>query len=189
MASEFDAHLKKKEYQEAYDLAKKDDSFLGKVLASGMANLSDGYDAALEAMQETGEEQTMRLEQRNGNIALIAQIGPMLGLLATVDGIVRAFAVIATKQVTPKPSELADRNRHRAGEHGGRFVDRHSVVGFLPLHPQSADAVGVRGGTSGRPVDEAVCQRRADGEKGLSHANAEPARLPVQYGYDADPRQ
>lgn len=107
LAAEFDAHLKKKEYQEAYDLAKKDDSFLGKVLASGMANLSDGYDAALEAMQETGEEQTMRLEQRNANIALIAQIGPMLGLLATVDGIVQAFAVIATKQVTPKPSELA----------------------------------------------------------------------------------
>ena len=72
-----------------------------------MANLSEGYDAAVEAMQETGEEQTMRLEQRNGNIALIAQIGPMLGLLATVDGIVQAFAVIANQNVTPKPSQLA----------------------------------------------------------------------------------
>jgi biopolymer transport protein ExbB len=107
LIAEFDARLKKKQYQEAYDLAKKDGSFLGKVLAAGMSNLSDGYEAAQEAMQEVGEEQTMRLEQRNGNIALIAQIGPMLGLLATVDGIVRAFAVIASKDVTPKPSELA----------------------------------------------------------------------------------
>ena len=107
LITEFDARLKKKQYQEAYDLAKKDGSFLGKVLAAGMSNLSEGYEAAQEAMQEVGEEQTMRLEQRNGNIALIAQIGPMLGLLATVDGIVRAFAVIASKDVTPKPSELA----------------------------------------------------------------------------------
>ena len=107
LAADFDAHLRKKQYQEAYDVAKKNDSFLGRVLASGMANLSEGYEAAVEAMQETGEEQTMRLEQRNGNIALIAQIGPMLGLLATVDGIVQAFAIIASKNVTPKPSELA----------------------------------------------------------------------------------
>ena len=49
----------------------------------------------------------MRLELRNGHIALIAQLAPMLGLLATVDGIVRAFAVIAGKDVTPKPSDLA----------------------------------------------------------------------------------
>ncbi|MEN6451614.1 MAG: MotA/TolQ/ExbB proton channel family protein [Thermoguttaceae bacterium] len=107
LIAEFDSRLKKKQYQDAYDLAKKSNSFVGKVLASGMSNLSEGYDAALEAMQETGEEQTMRLEQRNGNIALVAQIGPMLGLLATVDGIVRAFGTIATKDTTPKPSELA----------------------------------------------------------------------------------
>ena len=63
------------EYQEAYEAAKKNNSFLGKVLAAGMANLSEGHDAALEAMHEVGEEQNMRLEQRNGHIALIAQIG------------------------------------------------------------------------------------------------------------------
>jgi biopolymer transport protein ExbB len=108
LARDFEAKLDKKQYQEAYDLAKEDNSFLGKVLAAGMANLSEGHDAALEAMHEVGEEQNMRLEQRNGHIALIAQIGPMLGLLATVDGIVRAFAVIAGKDVTPKPSQLAE---------------------------------------------------------------------------------
>ena len=107
LAESFEEKLDAKQYQEAYDEAKTNNSFLGKVLAAGMANLSEGHDAALEAMHEVGEEQNMRLEQRNGHIALIAQLGPMLGLLATVDGIVRAFAVIAGKDVTPKPSELA----------------------------------------------------------------------------------
>jgi biopolymer transport protein ExbB len=107
LATAFEAKLNEKQYQEAYDLAKRDRSVLGKVLAAGMSRLSDGYDAAQEAMQEVGEEQNMKLEQRNGYIALIAQIGPMFGLLGTVDGMVQAFDVIAHSNVTPKPSELA----------------------------------------------------------------------------------
>jgi biopolymer transport protein ExbB len=107
LIEEFEAMLDKKQYQEAYELAKKNKSFLGKVLAAGMAQLAEGHAAATEAMQARGEEQTIRLEQRNGYIAMIAQIAPMLGLLATVDGIVRAFGVIASSDVTPKPSQLA----------------------------------------------------------------------------------
>jgi biopolymer transport protein ExbB len=102
-----DAKIDQRQYQEVYELARGDKSFLGKVLAAGMAKLSLGHDAAQEAMQETGEELNMKLEQRNGYIALIAQIAPMFGLLGTVDGMVTAFDVIATHDVTPKPSELA----------------------------------------------------------------------------------
>lgn len=107
LAIAFEAKLNEKQYQEAYELAKADRSFLGKVLAAGMSKLSDGYDASQTAMQEVGEEQNMKMEQRNGYIALIAQIGPMFGLLGTVDGMVMAFDVIAHSNVTPKPSELA----------------------------------------------------------------------------------
>lgn len=107
LSTAFEAKLNEKKYQEAYELAKQDRSFLGKVLTAGMARLPEGYEAAQEAMQEVGEEQNMRLEQRNGYIALIAQIGPMIGLLGTVDGMVMAFDVIAHSNVTPKPSELA----------------------------------------------------------------------------------
>lgn len=107
LAKDFEQRLNERRYQEAYELAKQGNSLLAKVLAAGMASLPEGYDEAVEAMQEAGHEQTVRLEQRNGNIALIAQIGPMLGLLATVDGIVHSFSVIAGKEVTPKPSELA----------------------------------------------------------------------------------
>ncbi len=107
LAAEFEARLNEKQYQEAYELAHNDPSLLGKVLAVGMSKLSEGYDASVEAMQEVGEDENMKLEQRNGYIALIAQIGPMFGLLGTVDGMVQAFGVIAHSNVTPKPSELA----------------------------------------------------------------------------------
>jgi biopolymer transport protein ExbB len=103
----FENQLNEKRYQEAYELVKADKSFLAKVLTAGMSKLSEGYPAATNAMQEVGEEQTLKLEQRNGYIALIAQIAPMFGLLGTVDGMVMAFDVIAHSNVTPKPSELA----------------------------------------------------------------------------------
>ena len=50
------AHLDDQCFQEAYDLAKHDDSFLGHVLAAGMAKVSGGYEAASQAMQEVGDE-------------------------------------------------------------------------------------------------------------------------------------
>ncbi len=103
----FEGHLNEKRYQEAYELAKNDDSFLGRVLAAGMQQLSSGYSSAIEAMQEAGEEENMKMEHRLGYVALIAQIGPMFGLLGTVDGMVTAFTKIAAANTTPKPSVLA----------------------------------------------------------------------------------
>jgi biopolymer transport protein ExbB len=104
----FEAQLNAKKYQEAYELAKNDESFLGKVLAAGLARLSSGYPQAVEAMQEVGEEENMNLEHRLSYLALIGTISPMFGLLGTVDGMVQAFEVIARSTVSPKPSELAE---------------------------------------------------------------------------------
>jgi biopolymer transport protein ExbB len=103
----FEALLNTKKYQEAYELAKNDESFLGKVLSAGLARLSSGYPQAIEAMQEVGEEENMRLEHRLSYLALIGTISPMFGLLGTVHGMVQAFEVIARSPVSPKPAELA----------------------------------------------------------------------------------
>lgn len=103
----FEQFLNEKKYQEAYELAKSDDSFLGQVLSAGLAKLSTGYPQAIEAMQEVGEEETMKLEHRLSYIALVGTVSPMVGLLGTVDGMVQSFMVIARSEVTPKPSELA----------------------------------------------------------------------------------
>lgn len=108
LADAFEAHLNEKKFQEAYDLAKNDESMLGQVLAAGMQNLQQGYDKAVEAMTQTGEEENLRLEQRLSYISLIGSISPMVGLLGTVDGMVQSFLEIAGSDRTPKPSKLAD---------------------------------------------------------------------------------
>jgi biopolymer transport protein ExbB len=104
----FEGLLNEKRFQDAYELAKNDESFLGHVLAAGLAKLQEGYPQAVEAMQEVGEDENMRLEQRLSYIALIGTVSPMVGLLGTVNGMVRAFRVIASTNTQPKPSDLAD---------------------------------------------------------------------------------
>lgn len=103
----FDQRLQAKDYQGAYELAKKDDSFLGKILAGFMSKLSKGYDEAMEGMQEVAEDESLALDHKVSIISLIGTTAPMLGLLGTVQGMVQAFAEIASSTESPKPWKLA----------------------------------------------------------------------------------
>jgi biopolymer transport protein ExbB len=107
LVQNFEAALNEKNYQGAYEMAKSDDSFLGAVLAGGMSKLQSGYDAAEEAMNEAGADESMKLEHRLSYIALIGSLAPMVGLLGTVDGMIASFQTIETSGTTPDPAELA----------------------------------------------------------------------------------
>jgi biopolymer transport protein ExbB len=103
----FETHLSEEQFQEAYDLARSDESFLGQTLSAGLAKLSSGYSQAIEAMQEVGEEENMKLEHRLSYMALIGTISPMVGLFGTVHGMINSFSAIAMGGASPKPVELA----------------------------------------------------------------------------------
>ncbi len=104
---EFQSHLHQRQYQEAYQCARRDASILGRVLAAGLAKLSRGYDRALETMQEVGEEEAVKLQQRLSYLALVGSLAPMIGLLGTVHGMIASFSVIASQPTTPPPWQLA----------------------------------------------------------------------------------
>ncbi len=91
----------------AAELIRTDDSFLGQVVAAGLSKLDKGHSQAVEAMQEVGEEETMKMEHNLSYMALIGNISPMIGLFGTVQGMIQAFRTIATSGSTPKPSQLA----------------------------------------------------------------------------------
>ncbi|MCX7388868.1 MAG: MotA/TolQ/ExbB proton channel family protein [Planctomycetales bacterium] len=105
---EFEQKLNAKDFQGAYEFARADESFVGRVLAAGMGRLSRGYPEAVEGMQEAGEDETMALEHRLSYVAMIGSIAPMMGLMGTVQGMISSFDKIALSVVAPKPSELAD---------------------------------------------------------------------------------
>ena len=103
----FELHLDKKEFQQAYELAKSDDSYLGRVLSVGHVKLQVGRQQAFDAMREMEAEEAMHLEHKISYLSLIGSLSPMFGLLGTVSGMVSAFTVIAQSATQPKHHELA----------------------------------------------------------------------------------
>jgi biopolymer transport protein ExbB len=103
----FENFVKEKKFKEAFELAKKDESVLGRMVANGLPRLSVGYQEALDAMQEIGEEDDMKYEHRLSYLALIGNIATLVGLLGTVWGMVASFMEIGKSDVAPKPSVLA----------------------------------------------------------------------------------
>ena len=103
----FETHLDNKEFQQAYELAKADDSYLGRVLSVGLVKLQVGRQQAFDAMHETQAEEAMQLEHKISYVSLIGALAPMFGLLGTVSGMVSAFTVIAQSATQPKHHELA----------------------------------------------------------------------------------
>ena len=106
MIEQFQTKLDSKEYQEAYELAKENDSLFGRVFAVGLVKLSDDVAAAKQAMEDTVEEEIMRLEHRLSYLGTISSVAPMLGLLGTVYGMIKTFSVIAVGG-PPQGSDLA----------------------------------------------------------------------------------
>lgn len=104
----FQVHLDEKRYQEAYELAKADESFLGNVLAAGLSKVSSSYKHSVAAMQDVGAEENMKLDHRASYLALIGTLAPMIGLLGTVDGMIRSFYTIATAGTSPDANKLAE---------------------------------------------------------------------------------
>ena len=104
----FEEHLNERRYQEAYELARSDESFLGTVLAAGLGRMKEGYAQAIEAMQEVGEEENMKMQQRLSYMQLIGTISPMVGLFGTVHGMINSFHTIAVALGTPEHTKLAE---------------------------------------------------------------------------------
>jgi len=64
------------------------------VLHKGIASIEAGPDAVRATIESAGKEEVNRLENHLGILANIAGIGPMLGFLGTVVGMINAFRTI-----------------------------------------------------------------------------------------------
>ena len=99
--------FEKEEYEQAIAVCEEQPTFFTNVVAAGLSRINVGYKQMEEAMAEAGEEAATNLQQKVSYLALIANIAPMLGLLGTVQGMIKAFQQIEASAAAPNPSELA----------------------------------------------------------------------------------
>jgi len=72
---------------------------LGRVLAAGLVNRSHKREVMKESIEEVGRHVAHSLERFLNTLGTIASISPLLGLLGTVIGMIKVFAVITTHGV------------------------------------------------------------------------------------------
>ena len=75
------------------------ESPLGRILAAGLASRSRHRDVMKESIEEVGRQVVHELERYLDALGTIASICPLLGLLGTVIGMIKVFAVITTQGV------------------------------------------------------------------------------------------
>jgi len=102
-----DGLLQKRDYNGIYKQAQQSECQLGELLAVGMVAMSSGLDEAREAMDRTGEAITVHMEKRITLLAVIGSLGPMIGLLGTLKGMIASFSVIASSGTQMKATEVA----------------------------------------------------------------------------------
>ena len=108
---EFTDTVNKRKFKEAFDMARNDPSFLGQVLTAGMSRLQYGLEDAREAALNALETIKSDKDQKNNYTAVIATLGPMLGLVGTVYGMILSFQVLS-QGGQPNPTALASGISH-----------------------------------------------------------------------------
>lgn len=77
------------------------------ILMVGFANITEGYEVIQEAVASAAEIENEKLLQRVNYLNLCGQIAPMLGLLGTVLGMVKAFETLGSASGAAKAALLA----------------------------------------------------------------------------------
>lgn len=108
---DFTETVNRRKFKEAYEMAKEDGSFLGRVLTTGMGRLQYGIEDAREATFNMVESIRAGKEQLITYLATIGTLGPMLGLVGTVYGMILSFMELG-RGGTPSPAKLADGISH-----------------------------------------------------------------------------
>ena len=80
---------------------------LSTILMAGFSNITEGYDVIQQTVSSSAEIENEKLMQRVNYLSLCGQIAPMLGLLGTVTGMVRAFAGMAQASGAGQAEALA----------------------------------------------------------------------------------
>ena len=100
--------LKRNRIMEAIDLCEKTPGPIAHIIKAGILKHDRSRHEIEEAIEDAGIYEVPRLERNLGALATIAHISPLLGLLGTVTGMVRAFQVIQERASSLHPINPAD---------------------------------------------------------------------------------
>lgn len=89
-------------------LIASDTSLYSELVSTGLSELPEGVTKAREAMERLDDFRTAQLEKQIAILAVLGTLGPMIGLLGTLKGMIASFSVIAMSGTELRPNEVAE---------------------------------------------------------------------------------
>ncbi len=99
--------IENRRFKECIDYIKDRRSMFADVLTAGLRHGRHGFEAMQEAAEERTGAWTSRLFRKVEYLNIIGNLGPLLGLLGTVLGMIEAFAEMKASHGAYKPEDLA----------------------------------------------------------------------------------
>jgi biopolymer transport protein ExbB len=109
---DFTTMVNKRQFKQAFELCKNDNSFLARVMTAGMARLQYGIEDAREAMLSMVDTVKAAKENWITYLGTIGTLGPLLGLVGTVGGMIGAFQELGESKEAPNAQVLAGKISH-----------------------------------------------------------------------------
>ena len=92
--------------EDALALCRRSRTPVARILMAALRNAGLDREVVKEAVQEVGRREAAHLERYVGVLGTVANVAPLLGLLGTVSGMIKAFTVISVEGVG-NPASLA----------------------------------------------------------------------------------
>jgi biopolymer transport protein ExbB len=108
LIDEIQALFDEGQFQEAMELCENEPTYMTKIVGAGVAKIGHPFEVIQTALSEMGDEESVRLHQKLGWLAVVGAVAPMLGLLGTVQGMIIAFHEIASSGGQATPADLAN---------------------------------------------------------------------------------
>jgi len=86
-------------YQGAWETCSANNNYLANVLKGGLERIGRGKEAVGDTLAEYALREATTLRTRNSYLSVIGVISPMIGLLGTVIGMMKAFAVLGASGI------------------------------------------------------------------------------------------
>ncbi|NQT74903.1 MAG: MotA/TolQ/ExbB proton channel family protein [Candidatus Omnitrophica bacterium] len=100
--------IKRNRIAEAIKICDKTPGPIAHIVKAGIMKHDRSRQEIRESIEDAGHQEVPRMERHLSLLATIAHISPLLGLLGTVTGMVRAFQIIQEKSVSFNPVSPGD---------------------------------------------------------------------------------
>jgi biopolymer transport protein ExbB len=106
LAQDLQALIEEEQYDEAIELCDQEGGYLSNLVGAALRLRHAGYQEMINHLEAAANEETFKMQTKISYLSLIGNIGPLLGLLGTVTGMITAFQKIE-KLKAPTPKDLA----------------------------------------------------------------------------------